>query len=314
MLNHSEDALPQGRLTATGAPPSWGPETKPAPRPLAVLSPVLTCAPMAASPATWFDALKHRLKDLEEGVRHPACDDAMQAWMRSLAHDCVVSLDRLQELVMHEHARRWQLEMHAFDARADLAKLRAELAGSQAGMMVAHQQAMHDSLTSLPNRHHFHQRLSLALEVAAERHKSLAVFFVDLDGFKGVNDSYGHAAGDELLGIIAARLSRAVRADDVVGRVGGDEFACLLLDVKDRRHLSRLACKVYDTVSAPIRIGDLLVTIHPSIGIAILPGAGSTTEAMLHGADMAMYQAKRELTGYAFFESEDQHGPEGRHP
>ena len=100
---------------------------------------------------------------------------------------------------------------------------------------------------------------------------------------------------------IAARLTRAVRSDDVVGRVGGDEFACLLLGVKDRQHLSRLACKVYDTVSSPISIGDLLITIHPSIGISMFPGGGSTTESLLHGADMAMYRAKQEgKAGYRF--------------
>lgn len=308
MLN-TEDALPGGKAAGSGGQTPWRPEPKWAVRSYAAMFPAQAYACASGSPADWVTVLKQRLHDMEDEASHPQCDALMRDWMHKLAQDCVLTLDRLQEVLIHEHARRWQLEVHAFDARADLAQLRAELAGSQAGALLAHQQAMHDSLTALPNRYYFHQRLTQAIDVATSRHTALAVFFVDLDGFKAVNDSYGHSAGDELLGIIAARLTRALRADDVVGRVGGDEFACLLLDVKDRAHLSRLACKVYDTVSSPIRIGDLLVSVHPSIGIAAFPGGGDTTEALLHRADMAMYQAKRELTGYAFFEGSTPAGP-----
>jgi diguanylate cyclase (GGDEF)-like protein len=168
----------------------------------------------------------------------------------------------------------------------------------------ARHQALHDSLTLLPNRHHFLLSLSHAIELAThqEDRSALAVFFVDLDGFKAINDEHGHAAGDELLGIVAARLARALRSNDVVGRMGGDEFACLLRDIREPGQLSRLACKVYDTVSAPIKIGDLIISVRPSIGVTTFPEGGGSSDALLKAADEAMYRAKREQTGYAFFE------------
>ncbi len=104
-----------------------------------------------------------------------------------------------------------------------------------------------------------------------------------------------------MLRIVAARLARSVRADDMVSRVGGDEFACLLADVPSREQLSHLACKMFDAVSAPMKIGQLKLTVRASIGIAVCPTDGASAEALLKSADNAMYRAKRQNTGYAFF-------------
>lgn len=263
--------------------------------------------PIINSPMDWvalFDAVKRRLKGAVDTTQHPQWNEQVQSWLRSLVRDCEAALDQLQMALEQEHARRWQLEVSAFDARTDLAQLRAELAGSRASELRARHQALHDSLTALPNKHFFCQRLVQALEAATLQRSSLAVFFVDLDGFKAVNDAHGHAAGDELLSIIAARLMRAIRADDMVGRIGGDEFACLLMDIRDRQQLSRLACKVYDTVSAPVKLGELVISVRPSIGVAVFPECGQTSEMLLQSADKAMYQAKRGQTGYAFCEGE----------
>jgi diguanylate cyclase (GGDEF)-like protein len=131
----------------------------------------------------------------------------------------------------------------------------------------------------------------------------LAVLYLDLDGFKPINDRHGHETGDGLLRVVAARLARAVRSDDMVCRVGGDEFVCLLGDVLNRQQLSHLACKLFDAVSAPLRIGTLDLLVRPSIGIAVCPQDGDTTDALLRRADTAMYRAKRQQLGYAFFDA-----------
>jgi diguanylate cyclase (GGDEF)-like protein len=152
--------------------------------------------------------------------------------------------------------------------------------------------AFHGSLTSLPNRDFFRERLDHALAHAEPERQVLALLYFDVDGFKPINDAHGHDAGDELPRIVAARLTRAARAEDLVGRLGGDEFACLLGGLAGREHV----------VSAPIQIGKLELSVRPSIGIAMCTAHGVTAEALLKSADSAMYHAKRHQTGYAFFD------------
>jgi diguanylate cyclase len=215
--------------------------------------------------------------------------------------DCVHDLDRLQAMLAHDLLRCQQLELDLFDAQAALAQAHAELAGTQAGERRARHLALHDSLTLLPNRSHFRGRLDAALGLGDPPRHPLAVLYLDLDGFKPINDRHGHDTGDDLLRVVAARLARAVRAGDMVSRLGGDEFACLLADLPGRQQLCQLACKLFDAVSAPVRIGKLELTVRPSIGIAVCPTDGATTDALLKSADAAMYAAKRDRTGYAFF-------------
>ena len=128
------------------------------------------------------------------------------------------------------------------------------------------------------------------------------MLYLDLDGFKPINDIYGHATGDELLKIVAARLNQAVRSEDMVSRLGGDEFACLLSDLPSREQLSHMACKLFDAVSAPVKIGQLTLTVRPSIGMAMCHDDGATAEELIKNADVAMYRAKRQQSGYAFFD------------
>ena len=215
--------------------------------------------------------------------------------------ECVNALDQLQLTLSHELARRHQLEREVVETQAVLARARDQLAATRAEEQQARHRASHDGLTALPNRSSFHERLEQALADPDRRRQGLALLYVDLDGFKAVNDEHGHDAGDELLRIVAARLARSVRADDMVGRVGGDEFACLLADVPSREQLSHLACKMFDAVSAPMKIGQLKLTVHASIGIAVCPTDGASAEGLLKSADEAMYRAKRQNTGYAFF-------------
>lgn len=216
--------------------------------------------------------------------------------------ECAMALEQLHMTLTHEFERRQELELEVFDAKTALAQSRAELVGTQAGERRALHLALHDNLTSLPNQSFFRERLDHALTRAMPQRQALAVMYLDLDGFKPINDTHGHAAGDELLRIISARLARTVRAEDMVSRLGGDEFACLLDDFPSREQLNHLAGKLFDAVSAPCKIGQLELTVRPSIGIAMCPTDGTTTEALLKNADAAMFHAKRHQTGYAFFD------------
>lgn len=218
--------------------------------------------------------------------------------------ECVAALDQLHTTLKRELGRRRQLELEVFDVHAALARARAELAGTQARERHARHLALHDSLTSLPNRSFFRERLVHALTHVETRRPALAVLYLDLDGFKPINDTHGHDAGDELLRIVAARLNRAVRTDDIVSRLGGDEFACLLAGWLNREQLVRLAGKLFDAVSAPLKIGKLTLTVRPSIGIATYPADGVSAEALLRSADAAMYSAKRHRSCYAFFDQQ----------
>ena len=252
-----------------------------------------------------FSAIKMKLR-LTVGERFaatpkPQRHDAADRVQASVL-ECVAALDHLQTTLTHELCRRQQLEREIVDAQTALARVRVELVGTQAGERRARHLALHDGLTSLPNRSFFRERLDYALAHAAPERQTLALLYLDLDGFKPINDAYGHDAGDELLKIVATRLTRAVRVEDMVSRLGGDEFACLLADVPSQQHLNHLVCKLFAAVSAPLNIGNLKLNVRPSIGIAMCPADGATAEALLKNADAAMYRAKRHQIGYAFFD------------
>jgi diguanylate cyclase (GGDEF)-like protein/PAS domain S-box-containing protein len=153
-------------------------------------------------------------------------------------------------------------------------------------------QAGHDSLTGLPNRMLFHDRLAQALAGARRHGGRLAVLFLDLDQFKVVNDTLGHAAGDRLLIEIAGRLQQAVRGSDTVARVGGDEFTFLVPDIDRAADVARIAQKILDAVARPLEIDGHRLFITTSIGISLFPADGEEAEALLTSADIAMYRAK----------------------
>ena len=138
---------------------------------------------------------------------------------------------------------------------------------------------------------------------ARPQRRSFAVLFIDLDGFKQINDQNGHGVGDALLRITAARMRHAVRAADLVGRIGGDEFACIIDGLPGRDQMQRIACELLGSICAPMTIGDRLFRIRASIGIALFPDDGSTPKSLLESADAAMYAAKRQQIGYSFFDA-----------
>lgn len=160
--------------------------------------------------------------------------------------------------------------------------------------------ALHDSLTGLPNRALFNDRLEHGL-VQAKRHQwTLAIMFLDLDAFKSINDTHGHDAGDAVLKIIAERLSAITRADDTISRFGGDEFLYLLMEVRYKKDITLIAKKIIAEVQKPCKFGKLYLTVKSSIGISIFPKNGDTAEMLVKSADTAMYKAKKSKSGYAF--------------
>lgn len=154
-----------------------------------------------------------------------------------------------------------------------------------------HQQALHDNLTGLPNRLHFQEKFSKALIEADQLKTSLAVFFLDLDGFKDVNDSLGHIIGDLLLQSISLRMKSCLRKEDVIARLGGDEFV-ILLPLTGSRQAQIVAEKLIRLVGQPYVVRHHTIQITTSIGVSFYPQDGVTQEDLIQKADQAMYEAK----------------------
>ena len=162
---------------------------------------------------------------------------------------------------------------------------------------LAHQ-ASHDSLTDLPNRAYFEARLARTLRKLKKADEKAAVLFLDSDRFKGINDTYGHAAGDAVLVAVASRIRAQLREEDLVARLGGDEFAILLTPLHKPEDAQRIADKIIASMLAPIDLPDQVqVVTSLSIGIAVYPEHGATPDSLLSAADTAMYQAKRQDRG-----------------
>lgn len=163
--------------------------------------------------------------------------------------------------------------------------------------------AHHDSLTGLPNRLLFNDRLNQAISLAKRDSRQFALLYLDLDNFKPVNDSFGHAAGDELLQAVAARMRRQVRASDTVARVGGDEFNVILSDISRREDAEIVAAKIIAALGKPFQLSGVeqRVQIGGSIGIAVYPTSGQDADALASAADTAMYDAKQAGNSFRFY-------------
>ena len=168
-----------------------------------------------------------------------------------------------------------------------------------------HRQANFDALTGLPNRMMAFDRINLEIHRARRSGQRFAVLFIDLDNFKSVNDTLGHAFGDELLAAIGARLQESLREADTVARLGGDEFLILVPDVVSEVEVEKIAERLLQSVSEPRDLNGRKVVIHCSVGIAIYPDNGESVEALMANADNAMYQAKAAQEGSAIFFTEE---------
>lgn len=163
-------------------------------------------------------------------------------------------------------------------------------------------QAYHDLLTRLPNRALFKDRLELAIAQARRGKEKLAVMFLDLDRFKIINDTLGHAMGDRLLQAVTQRLEKCLRKGDTLSRFGGDEFTLLLPAIHDNDDARQIARKLIRALQAPFQLGEHEVFVGVSIGIAVYPEAGENLDQLIQSADIAMYHVKgRGKDGYRFY-------------
>ena len=231
-------------------------------------------------------------------------------WVQTGVLDCVSALDQLHSTLTHELERARKVERDAFEARLALAQAREDRFGGRVSERRARHPVLRGGVTLLAHRSHFGQWLDRMLTESRQQSspqpqpqpQTVAVLFLDLDGFSEIKQAHGHTVGDELLNIVAARLWRALRAEDNVGHVSGGEFACLLFGPTDREALSQLAGSLFDSLSQPIKLGALKLRVSASIGIAVCPEDGATCEALLARADAANQRAKQHRTGYSFFD------------
>jgi diguanylate cyclase (GGDEF)-like protein/PAS domain S-box-containing protein len=203
-------------------------------------------------------------------------------------------------------ATRDELERAVAERTAELreanARLQAEIGDRRQAETRAQHLADHDALTGLPNRRLLEDRLTQALASSQRNRKQTAVMFVDLDRFKNINDSLGHAAGDLVLKECAERLVKQLRVVDTICRMGGDEFVVVLPEIRRAADAANVAAKILETVSLPFKVEERELQITPSVGIAVFPDDGRDAESLIRNADAAMYHAKETgRANYQFF-------------
>jgi diguanylate cyclase (GGDEF)-like protein len=204
--------------------------------------------------------------------------------------------------VTAEHAARESLQASRDALERAVAERTAEL---QAANARAQHLADHDALTGLPNRRLLEDRLTQALALSYRNRKQTAVMFVDLDRFKTINDSLGHAVGDVLLKEVAQRLVKQLRVGDTICRIGGDEFVVVLPEIKRSADAAHVAQKVIEQLSLPVTVEERDLIVTPSIGIAVYPDDGRDAETLIRNSDAAMYHAKEMgRANYQFFTAE----------
>jgi diguanylate cyclase (GGDEF)-like protein/PAS domain S-box-containing protein len=209
------------------------------------------------------------------------------ATKRSLHRDAAGNL--LLVGVIRDITNRKTLEESLRRTTEELSRSNQELRQSQTRL---HYLANHDSLTGLPNRQLFHEKLGQTIDWATAGSRLVALLFIDLDGFKQVNDSLGHGVGDQLLQSVSKRLIASLRASDTVARLGGDEFTVILPAVPGLHEVELVAQKVIETLALPYSFDGQVVRISASVGIGLYPDPCQTLDLLLLGADSAMYRAK----------------------
>jgi diguanylate cyclase len=248
------------------------------------------------------DLVKVRIAEGETTLSAP------QALQNSVAvelqvQECADDLRQVTDNLAQGVGEVKKVEQALSRSREALVESEVALETSRQAEREASRRAMHDQKTGLPNRTLFDDRLAQAI-AGAERHGwTLAVMFLDLDRFKLINDTHGHAAGDSALTVVAQRLLSHARDEDTVCRNGGDEFLYLLINPTGRENVARIAGLVRATIAHPIGLGTLQLAITPSIGIALYPDHGTSGDMLVANADAAMYRAKQLRTPCEFFEA-----------
>jgi diguanylate cyclase (GGDEF)-like protein len=230
----------------------------------------------------------------------PLLDRPLPVVMVSGAGDERTAIAAMREGVF-DYLRKDRLEAAQLGAAIEggLRRAQLETERSEAQNRLAHM-GLYDALTGLANRNLFFDRLERAI-LAAGRGAHFALLMIDLDRFKDVNDSFGHAVGDRLLAELGRRLQQVARKSDNFARLGGDEFAALVMGIDTAAAANIIAEKIVDAVRKPFAIENQLVTVGVSIGIALVPAHGTEGQQLLAKADEAMYRAKRGSQGYQIF-------------
>ena len=264
--------------------------------------------PACVNPEHWqimFHAVKDRLAlTVDAELAEPQA--AAIPKVRNCVLECVEALGQLEAMLEQERSRQPHPRRRGIDSPPAMRAAPLELFAPAAATRRGRSWTLHDRFTSHPSRASFRERLERALAQVQPLRKEIALLHLDLDGLKPINDAHGREAGDELLRIVASRLVRAVRAEDIVSRLGADEFACVLAGVPTREQLGQRAWRIFDAVSAPFRIGDLNLSLLPSIGIAICPTDGTTADALIKSVGAARLCAKGRQSGYAFVDADAQ--------
>ena len=260
---------------------------------------------LGVTPEEWLSELSLRYELLhpderdrvkEEYERALAAGEPFRAEYRMVARDDRVLWFRDEETTIRDEVGKPKLVQGVMLDITERKRAEEELAFL----------AYHDKLTGLPNRHMFEELLDLSIARARRHDLAVSVLYMDLDDFKLVNDSLGHAAGDELLGMVADRLREATRETDLVARQGGDEFLLLLADLERRRDsplheatdnallvAESVASRVFESLREPFVLGETEFYVSASIGISMFPDDADDAESLLKNADAAMYQSKK---------------------
>ena len=269
-----------------------------------------------ADRADWEAAARDAYERTEPGQTHVAevrfkRTDGSTFYCRSVGRRIDAGGDEQEWIwsfddVSAERATLESLERLVAERTAELqsanARLEAEISERKLAEGRARHLADHDALTGLPNRRILEDRLTQALALSYRNRKQTAAMFVDLDRFKTINDSLGHAVGDQLLKAVAERLVKQLRVGDTVCRIGGDEFVIVLPEITRGGDAAQVAQKIIDTLSDPIALEEREITVTPSIGISVFPEDGSDAETLIRNADAAMYHAKEMgRSNYQFF-------------
>lgn len=210
-------------------------------------------------------------------------------------------LEQVNIQLNQEVAERIIIDSELTAVKTNLAKANDDLSKSLAKEKEIRQLALQDPLTGLPNRVLFEDRLNYGLSQSKRHGWGLAVLFIDLNKFKSINDSYGHDMGDKILLMVAERLQAFVRDEDMVSRWGGDEFVCILFNVRQEADLFRIAEKMVNRIAEVYESEGNVFSVRASIGIATCPKDGETVDVLFKNADRAMYKAKATEKGIIMF-------------
>lgn len=228
--------------------------------------------------------------------------------LRSEAETLRTEVSNLQQLATQFRADASAAHLVEANEHLILAALHAEtIAESAVGELdELTRSSQHDVLTGIPNRALMLDRLEHAIAIANRNHSRIAVLFVDIDNFKHINDTLGHAVGDDVVRLVARRLESVVRQSDTVSRHGGDEFLVLVSEIMQVSAAAVIAEKMLRALAEPHQAGEHELRLSASIGIAIYPDDGESASALIHRADTAMYFSKRRARGNFAYHSEQQ--------